>query len=56
VKKTSTIYEKVVEINERIRPLQQFEAAEAEKDKIILGTNGEKFLLEQALDVEEVRS
>lgn len=49
VKKVKPIYESVIEINERVRPLHTFEKGKNGL-KTFLGSNGEEFVLEQEVD------
>jgi 5-oxoprolinase (ATP-hydrolysing) len=48
------IYERTIEVSERVRPLHPFEK-NVETLKTFTGSNGESFILEQALDTDEVR-
>lgn len=54
IKRPEPIYEEIVEVDERIRPLKaEFEDETALK--LITGINQEKYVIDTPLDVEQVK-
>jgi 5-oxoprolinase (ATP-hydrolysing) len=55
IKTPMPVYERVLEVNERVRPLQKFEAESDQSKRVIEGSNGQKYLVDQELDSAAIR-
>jgi 5-oxoprolinase (ATP-hydrolysing) len=51
IRRTEPVYERVVEINERVRPLHEFERDNQELN-VFMGSDGKQFVYEKGLDLE----